>query len=266
MEQNSVIISNFEVSNNHPFFLIAGPCAIEGRSHALDHAGQIKEICNDLKVNFVYKSSFDKANRSSKNSKRGVGIEQGLEILSSVKHTFNIPILTDVHEPFQCKDVAKIADIIQIPAFLCRQTDLLYFAAMNFKKVNVKKGQWLSPDKVKYIVEKIKYANTKTEVWITERGTAFGYNKLVVDFDAVDTLKSYADQVILDCTHSTQRTIEHNYTSGNPELGKKYMKVAKTFGYDGIFAEIHPTPNKALSDKDSIIDLTWITNNLTNIL
>ena len=149
MKQNSVIISNFEVSNNHPFFLIAGPCAIEGRNHALDHAGLIKEICNDLKINFVYKSSFDKANRSSKKSRRGVGINQGLEILSAVKNTFNIPILTDVHEPFQCKEVAKIVDIIQIPAFLCRQTDLITAAAQTQKIVNIKKGQFMNPSSMK---------------------------------------------------------------------------------------------------------------------
>ena len=247
--------------------IILGPCSLENLAISKEILDGVYPLVSDKE--FYFKASFDKANRTSIHSERGIGLKKSIGIFKELKNLYpNLKITTDVHTVEEIKELSNsnVIDLIQIPAFLCRQTDLLYFAAMNFKKVNVKKGQWLSPDKVKYIVEKIKYANTKTEVWITERGTAFGYNKLVVDFDAVDTLKSYADQVILDCTHSTQKTIEHNYTSGNPELGKKYMQVAKTFGYDGIFAEIHPTPNKALSDKDSIIDLTWITNNLTNIL
>lgn len=247
--------------------IILGPCSLESLAISREILDVVYPLVSDKE--FYFKASFDKANRTSIHSERGLGLKKSIDIFKELKNLYpNLKITTDVHTTEEIKELSdsNVIDLVQIPAFLCRQTDLLYFAAINFNKVNVKKGQWLSPDKVKYIVEKIKYANTETEVWITERGTSFGYNKLLVDFDAVDTLKSYADQVILDCTHSTQKTNQHNYTSGNPELGKKYIQVADTFGYDGIFAEVHPRPHQALSDKESLINLDWITKNLNKIV
>lgn len=256
-------LNNFKIGNSERLTIFGGVNVIESKELIFEVAEEFIKNSSKLKFNFVFKASFDKANRSSLDSYRGPGLEDGLKILSELKQKYNLPILTDIHEPHQAKPVSEVCDIIQIPAFLCRQTDLLIEAALHFNKINVKKGQWLSPEKVEHIVEKIKYVNPDAEVWITERGTTFGYNKLLVDFSAVDTLKSYADKVILDCTHSTQSFNKNNYTSGNRELAKKYIQVAKTFGFDGIFAEIHPEPDNAISDKESQIELSWIKDNLS---
>ena len=244
--------------------IILGPCALESLTSSIKILEDVLPIVKNK--DFYFKASYDKANRTSHNSKRGLGYIDSMLIFKDLKKTYpNLKITTDIHteEIMRLVKDMGVIDMVQIPAFLCRQTDLLIEAALHFNKINVKKGQWLSPEKVEHIVEKIKYVNPDAEVWITERGTTFGYNKLLVDFSAVDTLKSYADKVILDCTHSTQSFNKNNYTSGDRELAKKYIQVAKTFGFDGIFAEIHPEPDNAISDKESQIELSWIKDNLS---
>lgn len=244
--------------------IILGPCALESLTSSIKILEDVLPIVKNK--DFYFKASYDKANRTSHNSKRGLGYIDSMLIFKDLKKTYpNLKITTDIHteEIMRLVKDMGVIDMVQIPAFLCRQTDLLIEAALHFNKINVKKGQWLSPEKVEHIVEKIKYVNPDAEVWITERGTTFGYNKLLVDFSAVDTLKSYADKVILDCTHSTQSFNKNNYTSGNRELAKKYIQVAKIFGFDGIFAEIHPEPDNAISDKESQIELSWIKDNLS---
>ncbi len=266
MQQRIVKILNFSVSNNHPFFLIAGPCSIESKDHAINHAGIINEISKKLSINFVYKSSFDKANRSSKNSKRGVGIEQGLEILSSVKETFNIPILTDVHEPFQCKDVAKIVDIIQIPAFLCRQTDLLTAAAETNKIINIKKGQFLAPWDMKNVLEKILDVGNKN-VLLTERGTFFGYNTLVSDMRAIPQMSEFGYPIVFDATHSVQQPGGLGSTSGGQrEFVPILSRAAVSIGISGLFIEVHEDPDKAPSDGQNMLKLSGLESLLTKLI
>ena len=266
MQQRIVKILNFSVSNNHPFFLIAGPCSIESKDHAINHAGIINEISKKLSINFVYKSSFDKANRSSKNSKRGVGIEQGLEILSSVKETFNIPILTDVHEPFQCKDVAKIVDIIQIPAFLCRQTDLLTAAAETNKIINIKKGQFLAPWDMKNVLEKILDVGNKN-VLLTERGTFFGYNTLVSDMRAIPQMSEFGYPIVFDATHSVQQPGGLGSTSGGQrEFVPILSRAAVSIGISGLFIEVHENPDKAPSDGQNMLKLSGLESLLTKLI
>ena len=266
MHQKIVKILNFEVSNNHPFFLIAGPCSIESMDHAINHAGVINEISKKLSINFVYKSSFDKANRSSKNSKRGVGIEQGLEILSSVKETFNIPILTDVHEPFQCKDVAKIVDIIQIPAFLCRQTDLLTAAAETNKIINIKKGQFLAPWDMKNVLDKILDVGNKN-VLLTERGTSFGYNTLVSDMRSIPQMSEFGYPIVFDATHSVQQPGGLGLTSGGQrEFVPILSRAAVSIGISGLFIEVHENPDKAPSDGPNMLKLSELESLLIKLI
>ena len=239
MKHNAIKINNFNVSNDLPFFLIAGPCSIESKDHAIDHAGKINEICKQLNLNFVYKSSFDKANRSSSLSSRGVGIDQGLKILSDVKKTFGIPLITDVHESYQCKDVANVVDIIQIPAFLCRQTDLLYAAAETNKIINVKKGQFLAPWDMKNVLNKIvDYGNN--QVLLTERGTSFGYNTLVSDMRAIPQMSQFGYPIIFDATHSVQQPGGMGTTSGGQrEFVPVLARAAISIGVSGLFVEVH---------------------------
>ena len=256
MKQNVVKILNFEVSNKLPFFLIAGPCSIESKDHAINHAGAIKEICDKLKINFVYKSSFDKANRSSFNSHRGVGIEKGLYILSDVKKTFNTALLTDVHETYQCKDVGEIVDIIQIPAFLCRQTDLLIAASNTKKIINVKKGQFLAPWDMKNVLNKI-LDNGNNKVLLTERGTSFGYNTLVTDMRAIPQMSNFGYPIIFDATHSVQQPGGLGFSSGGQkEFIPSLSRAAVSVGISGLFVEAHENPDKAPSDGPNMIKLS----------
>ena len=255
MMQNIVKILNFEVSNKHPFFLIAGPCSIESRDHALNHAGIIDEICKKLKINFVYKSSFDKANRSSKLSNRGVGIKSGLNILSDVKKSFNVPILTDVHETYQCKEVEEIVDIIQIPAFLCRQTDLLAAASKTQKVINVKKGQFLAPWDMKNVLDKI-LDNGNNQILLTERGTSFGYNALVSDMRAIPQMSSFGYPIVFDATHSVQQPGGLGVSSGGQrEFVPTLSRAAISVGVSGLFIEVHENPEKAPSDGPNMLNL-----------
>ncbi len=256
MKQNVVKILNFEVSNKLPFFLIAGPCSIESKDHAINHAGAIKEICDKLKINFVYKSSFDKANRSSFNSHRGVGIEKGLYILSNVKKIFNTAILTDVHETYQCKDVGEIVDIIQIPAFLCRQTDLLIAASNTKKIINVKKGQFLAPWDMKNVLNKI-VDNGNNKVLLTERGTSFGYNTLVTDMRAIPQMSNFGYPIIFDATHSVQQPGGLGFSSGGQKEFVPFLsRAAVSVGISGLFVEVHENPDKAPSDGPNMIKIS----------
>ena len=266
MKQNSVKISNFEVSNHNPFFVIAGPCSIESKNHAIDHAGKIKEICDSLKIKLVYKSSFDKANRSSSSSKRGVGLKKGLEILSLVKETFNIPLITDVHESYQCKEVASVVDVIQIPAFLCRQTDLLIAAAETQKIVNIKKGQFLAPWDMLNVIKKVS-ENGNNKILLTERGTSFGYNTLVSDMRSIPQMSQYGFPVIFDATHSVQQPGGLGLTSGGQSEFVPYLsRAAVSIGIAGLFVEVHEDPENAPSDGPNMLKLSELKQMLSKLV
>ena len=266
MKHNAIKINNFNVSNDLPFFLIAGPCSIESKDHAIDHAGKINEICKQLNLNFVYKSSFDKANRSSSLSSRGVGIDQGLKILSDVKKTFGIPLITDVHESYQCKDVANVVEIIQIPAFLCRQTDLLYAAAETNKIINVKKGQFLAPWDMKNVLNKIvDYGNN--QVLLTERGTSFGYNTLVSDMRAIPQMSQFGYPIIFDATHSVQQPGGMGITSGGQrEFVPVLARAAIAIGVSGLFVEVHENPDDAPSDGPNMLKISELSALLSKLI
>ena len=256
MTQNIVEILNFKVSNKFPLFLIAGPCSIESKDHAINHAGMIKDICKKLNINFVYKSSFDKANRTSTKSSRGVGLEKGLGILSDVKKSFNLPILTDVHETHQCKDIEEIVDIIQIPAFLCRQTDLLIAAANTKRVINVKKGQFLAPWDMKNVLDKI-LNNGNDQILLTERGTSFGYNTLVSDMRALPQMSSFGYPIVFDATHSVQQPGGLGLTSGGQrEFVPTLSRAAVSVGVSGLFVEVHENPDKAPSDGPNMLKMS----------
>lgn len=236
------------------FTLIAGPCVIESEKMTLFVATELKKITEDLGIDFIFKSSFDKANRSSINSHRGVGIERGLEILKLVKETLNIPVITDVHESWQCEKVADVVDIIQIPAFLCRQTDLLIAAAKTGKVINIKKGQFLAPWDMKNIIEKIKEFNNN--ILLCERGTTFGYNQLIVDMASLYEMRKFGYPIVFDATHSVQKPGgQGKTTGGNREHIPILMRAALAVGVDAIFAEVHPDPEKALSDGPNQLNL-----------
>ena len=266
MKQNIIKISDFEVSNTHPFFLIAGPCSIESKDHAINHAGVINEICKKLGINFVYKSSFDKANRSSKDSKRGIGIEKGLNILSDVNKEFNIPTLTDVHESYQCKEVANVVDIIQIPAFLCRQTDLLTAAAETQKIINIKKGQFLAPWDMENVINKVSDVGNNN-IMLTERGTSFGYNTLVSDMRSIPQMSKFGFPIIFDATHSVQQPGGMGLTSGGQrEFVSILSRAAVSIGISGLFIEAHENPDKAPSDGPNMVKLSELKKLLTKLI
>ncbi len=253
----TIKIADFETSNHKDLFLIAGPCVIESESHSLMMAEKIATVCQKLKINFVYKSSFDKANRSSINSNRGIEINQAEKIFNKIKSTFNCPILTDVHNESQCEFLSKSesVDILQIPAFLCRQTDLLISAAKTNKIINVKKGQFLSPYEVPNIFKKIESAGNHN-IMITERGTSFGYNNLINDFKSLDIMKKYLYPVIFDATHSVQEPGGMGEKSGGKrEFVSTLSKAAVAVGVAGIFIETHNDPDNAPSDGPNMLNI-----------
>lgn len=232
-----------------PFILIAGPCAIESEDHALKMAEHIKRLVEPHAQHFqlIYKSSFDKANRSSAAAKRGVGIEEGLRILQRVRNEFEVPVLTDIHESYQAAPVAEVVDVLQIPAFLCRQTDLLVAAAKTGKVVNVKKGQFLAPADARHPANKVREAGNPN-VWLTERGSSFGYNNLVVDFSGFPTMRKFAP-LIFDATHSVQQPGGlGDSTGGKREMAPYLASAAAAVGVDGFFTEVHDNPDQAISD------------------
>ena len=252
----SIKLNNFEISNDKPFTLIVGPCVIETRDHALALAESINNICKETNINFIFKASFDKANRTNISSVRGVSIDEALKVFNEIKTNFNCPILTDVHNELQCKELDnEIVDVIQIPAFLCRQTDLLLSAGYTKKIVNVKKGQFLSPMDIPNIIEKI--TSTKNEnILITERGTSFGYNNLVSDFRSLEIMKKYKYPVFFDATHSVQEPGGMCKSSGGKrEFVPVLAKAAISVGIAGIFIETHDDPDNAPSDGPNMLHL-----------
>lgn len=237
-----------------PIFL-TGPCVIEN-AELLDVVAQrLVEIREKLQVEVFFKASFDKANRTSLRSFRGPGLEKGLQMLADIKARYNLPLTTDIHESYQAAAAGEVIDVLQIPAFLCRQTDLLVAASQTGRVVNVKKAQFLSGEDMRYPVEKCREAGAK-EVWLTERGTTFGYNNLVVDFRNIPIMSQWADRVIMDCTHSVQRPGGGNgTTSGDRQFVPAMAKAAKAFGAQGYFIETHPNPEIALSDGPNMLFL-----------
>ena len=252
---NLINIHGTLVDNSLPFVLIAGPCQIEGRDHAHYTAAAIKEICKELGVKLIYKSSFDKANRSSINSQRGVGIEEGLRILKEIKDEYNLPVITDVHECWQIEHVKEVVDVIQIPAFLCRQTDLLIAAGKTGLPINIKKGQFLDPAGMENVAAKI-YHTGNPNVMLCERGTTFGYNNLVVDFRGIEVMKRTGYPVIFDATHSVQHPGANGQSSGGDrEMVWPLAKAACAIGVAGIFMEMHEDPDRAPSDGANMIKI-----------
>ena len=253
-------------------FLIAGPCAIESRDTVMLTAETLKQVCDRLGITLYFKSSYDKANRTSM-SERGVGMEKGLEILQEVKSTFNLPILTDVHESWQCAPVAEVADVLQIPAFLSRQTDLLVAAAKTGKIVNVKKGQFMAPWDMRGAIAKIesnqtiKLESDQKEIWLTERGSSFGYGNLVVDMTSLVKMREYGYPVVFDATHSVQQPSNlAGITGGNREMVPHLIRAAVAVGIDGLFLEVHPSPEKAISDAANQVRLSDIEHILKQTL
>ena len=245
-------------------FLIAGPCAIEGRQMVLDTAAELQQVCRDLDIQLYFKSSFDKANRTSSSSSRGVGMSDGLRILAEVKQRFGLPILTDVHESCQCAPVAEVADVLQIPAFLSRQTDLLQAAARTGRIVNIKEGQFMAPWDMRGAISKCRDINPDVPVWLTERGSSFGYGNLVVDMTSLVRMREYGCPVIFDATHSVQQpSSQQGITGGNRELVPPLMRAALAVGIDGLFLEVHPDPDHAISDAANQVRLADIRAILT---
>lgn len=251
-------IANINIGLNEDFFLIAGPCVIENKTVCTKIAKQLKQICENLSIPLIFKASFDKANRSSISSFRGPGITKGLEILHSIRSQTNLPTITDIHLPEQAPAIAKAVDAIQIPAFLCRQTDLLVAAAKTNKPVNIKKGQFLSPAEMKNVVAKVRQAGNN-KITLTERGTFFGYNRLVNDMTAIPQMQSLDCPVIFDATHSTQQPGGlGNASAGNREMAPILAKAATAAGANGLFLEVHTDPAAAKSDAACIMPIEWV--------
>lgn len=261
-----VKISDKITIGNSRITLLAGPCVIESEDLVMEVAAKLKEITDKLGINLVFKSSFDKANRTSIHGFRGPGIEKGLEILNKVKEKYGVPLVTDIHEPWQCEAAAKVIDIIQIPAFLSRQTDLLVAAAQTGKAVNVKKGQFLAPWDMKNVVSKFEEAGN-TNIMLCERGASFGYNNLVVDMRSLLEMRKFGYPVVFDATHSVQIPGgKGSATDGNREYVYPLMKAAVSIGVDAVFAEVHPDPDKGMSDGPNMLRLDDMEEILTNIL
>ena len=260
-----VKIKNFSISNNLPIVLIAGPCQLENREHAIYMAENIKKICSKLKINFIYKTSFDKANRTSHLSKRGLGLEKSIKIFDEIKEKLEIPILTDVHSVEQCEILKNSVDIIQIPAFLCRQTDLLQSAAKTNLVINIKKGQFLAPWDVSNIVRKVEDLNKN--ILLTERGVSFGYNTLISDMRSISIMKKENYPVIFDATHSVQQPGgKGNQSGGQREFIYDLSKAAVSIGISGLFVEVHDDPDNAPSDGPNMLKLSELEKFLYKII
>lgn len=255
-------LCNFDVGLNNPLFLMAGPCVIESEQLALDTAGQLKEITHKLNIPFIYKSSFDKANRSSSKSFRGLGIEEGLRILATVKKTIGVPVVTDVHEDTPLAEVASVVDVMQTPAFLCRQTNFIQNVARQGLPVNIKKGQFLAPWDMQHVVEKAR-AVGNDNIMVCERGASFGYNNLISDMRALAIMRETKCPVIFDATHSVQLPGGQGSSSGGQrEFVPVLARAAVAVGIAGIFMETHPNPDKALSDGPN----AWPLNKMLELL
>ena len=256
MQNRRIQVGNITFSNDLPFVLIGGPCQLESKEHALELAGKIVDITKRLDIPYVFKASFDKANRTSINGARGVGLEKALDIFRKIKARYGCPVITDVHEPDQCARVAEVVDMLQIPAFLCRQTDLVVAAAKTGRPVNVKKGQFLAPWDMKNVVTKLDQSGN-TNVLVTERGASFGYNTLVVDMRSLPIMAQQTGcPVIIDATHSVQQPGgQGTSTGGQREFAPVLARAAVAVGVAGVFIETHENPDKSPSDGSNMIPL-----------
>jgi len=258
MTNHKVKCSNFEIANDKPFTLIAGPCQLENEEHALKISSELKKITNDLGINLIYKTSFDKANRTSLKGKRGMGLEKSLPIFDKIRKDVGLPVLTDVHTAEQCSIVADHVDVLQIPAFLCRQTDLLIAAAKTGKIINVKKGQFLAPWDMANVIKKIEDSGNKN-ILITERGASFGYNTLVSDMRALPIMSRYGFPVVFDATHSVQQPGGMGEKSGGQREFVPYLaRAAIAVGVGAIFMETHEDPDNAPSDGPNMVPLNEV--------
>ncbi|HET9485854.1 MAG TPA: 3-deoxy-8-phosphooctulonate synthase [Chryseosolibacter sp.] len=262
--KNTVAVTNGITLGADRMVLFAGPCAAESYDICMETGSQVQSICRKLGIDYIFKSSFDKANRTSSGSYRGPSKEGGLEILSRVKKDLKVPIVTDVHESYQCAEVAEVVDVLQIPAFLCRQTDLLKAAARTGKAVKIKKGQFMAPEDMKYAVDKVRLEGND-KVFLTERGVSFGYHALVVDMRSLPIMRQYTP-VIFDVTHSIQEPGGKGGSSGGQrEFAPFLARAAAAVGVDGFFIETHPDPSRALSDGPNMIPLSEMEAFLTMI-
>jgi 2-dehydro-3-deoxyphosphooctonate aldolase (KDO 8-P synthase) len=247
-------IGKVKIGDGLPFVLIAGPCVVENEEMTLFTAEQIKIIASKLGIPFIFKSSYKKANRTSISSFKGIGDTEALKILKKVRENFNVPVLTDVHSPQEVKIAAEVSDVLQIPAFLCRQTELLVAAGKSGKAVNIKKGQFLAPNDMKHAIEKVESTGNK-KIMLTERGTTFGYNNLIVDMRSLVIMREFGYPVVMDATHSVQQPGSGGRTGGQPVFIKPLANAAAAIGIDALFLEVHPNPSEALSDSDSQLPL-----------
>jgi 2-dehydro-3-deoxyphosphooctonate aldolase (KDO 8-P synthase) len=258
-------LGNFEVGKDKPFFLLSGPCVVESEGLTLEIAATLKELTDELGIPYIFKASFDKANRSSGASFRGPGLDKGLKLLSKIKSQLNLPIVTDIHESCQAAAIAEVADIIQIPAFLCRQTDLLEACAATGRVVNIKKGQFMAPEDMKGAVEKVRSAGND-KVMLTERGSSFGYHNLVVDMRSLVTMRELGVPVVFDATHSVQLPGGlGNASGGRREFVMPLAKAAAAVGIDALFLEVHPDPDNAKSDGPNSVDFKMAEEILTAV-
>ena len=266
MENKIVKCGKLNISNSKPFTLIAGPCQLESEKHALDVAGQLKQITNKLGIGLIYKTSFDKANRTSLKGKRGAGLEKSLPVFDKIRNDLGIPVLTDIHTSEQCDIVSKHVDVLQIPAFLCRQTDLLIAAAKTGKVINVKKGQFLAPWDMVNVTKKISDSGNNN-ILVTERGASFGYNTLVSDMRSLPIMAKNGYPVIFDATHSVQQPGGQGDKSGGQREFVEYLsRAAVAVGIAGIFMETHQDPDNAPSDGPNMIPLSSLENLLTQLI
>ncbi len=265
MINHKVKCGNFEIANNKQFTLIAGPCQLESEEHAIKISTELKKITSELKINLIYKSSFDKANRTSLKGKRGLGLEKSLPIFNKIRKEVGIPVLTDVHTAEQCSIVADYVDVLQIPAFLCRQTDLLITAAKTGKIINIKKGQFLAPWDMSNVIKKIEDSGNKN-ILITERGASFGYNTLVSDMRAIPIMSKFGFPIVFDATHSVQQPGGMGEKSGGQREFVPYLaKAAVAVGVGAIFMETHEDPDNAPSDGPNMVPLKEIKNLLKKL-
>ena len=261
----SIQIGKFSITNESPLFFIAGPCVLEDDVMALEVASELRSIAEDFNIFIIFKASYDKANRTSVNSYRGPGIERGIEVLAKIKAETGLPVLSDIHSPDEVNKVKDVLDVLQIPAFLCRQTDLLLSAAVSGKAINIKKGQFLSPWDMKNAVEKISHTGNNN-IMVTERGTMLGYNNLVVDMRSIPVMKSFGYPVIFDATHSVQLPGGAGTASGGQrEYIRPLSMAAVAAGSNGVFMEVHPDPDKALSDGATQIPLKEVRTLIQNL-
>lgn len=262
----TVRVGDVEIANDRPFVLIAGPCAMESLQHALDMAGALKELTSELGIGFIYKSSFDKANRTSAQSPRGVGLDEALPVFQAVKREIGVPVLTDIHSQEQCLPVASVVDVLQIPAFLCRQTDLLLAAAATDAVINVKKGQFLAPWDMKNVVAKV-LAGGNPNILVTERGASFGYNTLVSDMRALPILAEIGAPVVFDATHSVQQPGGQGTVSGGERRFVPVLaRAAVAVGVAAIFTETHQDPDKAPSDGPNMLPISQMRGMLEKLI